>query len=177
MKKQKETHRCPFCAEPFGPLTRTRSVPILRQKFIGQTSQVTVATCHRCSSDYELNFETKDSTKSVFPVRSGLVVVFFLGLLLSIADGALSLKLQSSGAYEANPIMGFYMALGPSAFILMKHLLTTSGLVVFLVHHDQGLLGGFLKVRHLLYGASMLFAGVLCYELVLLYGTAGGGLI
>ncbi len=37
------------------------------------------------------------------------------------------------GAYEINPIMAYYLTVGPHAFIVLKYALTSMGVIILLI--------------------------------------------
>ncbi len=71
------------------------------------------------------------------------------------------------GGVELNPFMAHLLAQGPAQFFWTKFLLTAFGLLVILLHRDFALWGS-LRGIHLLYGTTLVYAGLLGYELYLL---------
>ncbi|MEN6440893.1 MAG: DUF5658 family protein [Syntrophobacter sp.] len=63
--------------------------------------------------------------------------VFMLLLLftmaLSLADAFLTMRLVTENFQEANPVMDYFLRMGPSAFIISKWALTAFGMIVLLV--------------------------------------------
>jgi hypothetical protein len=59
----------------------------------------------------------------LFPL---LVVV----LLLSITDAILTLYLIDNGAVELNPVMAYYLKLGPNIFMATKYMITASVVII-----------------------------------------------
>jgi hypothetical protein len=54
-------------------------------------------------------------------------------LLLSIVDALLTLWLVGNGAVEINPVMAYYLDLGPSAFMAIKYFITAASVVLVVV--------------------------------------------
>jgi len=61
------------------------------------------------------------------------MVLLLLTMALSMADAFLTMKLVSESFQEANPVMDYFLRMGPTAFILSKWLLTAFGMIVLLV--------------------------------------------
>lgn len=101
--------------------------------------------------------------------RRDLVVVSAC-LLLSVADGFLTLQLLGLGAAEINPLMHTLLRLGPLHFVLLKHLLTAFGVTCLLIHKNYLLIGNRIPLGGLLIGLVLLYAGVVGYECLLLLG-------
>lgn len=55
-----------------------------------------------------------------------LFVVLVVVLLLSVIDALLTLFLIDNGAVEINPVMAYYIELGPNIFMATKYLITVS---------------------------------------------------
>ncbi len=61
------------------------------------------------------------------------VAVLVSTLVLSIVDAFLTLKLVGEDIHELNPVMDFFLKLGPFQFIMVKWFLTAFGLITLLV--------------------------------------------
>jgi len=61
------------------------------------------------------------------------VLVLFSVLVLSLADGMLTMSLLEKGAWEANPVMRFALSISREFFLILKYFLTAGG-VLFLLH-------------------------------------------
>jgi len=93
------------------------------------------------------------------------VLAFLCTLLLSVADTFLTLLLVDAGASELNPVMDFYLKAGPIPFLMAKHLLTSSCLILFLVHKNYQLLSGRITPWNILVVVPFLYALLVAYEL------------
>ena len=54
-------------------------------------------------------------------------------LSLSLLDAALTLVLLQKGAVEINPVMRYYIDLGPSVFVIVKYGITALSLILIVV--------------------------------------------
>ncbi|MDY6909900.1 MAG: DUF5658 family protein [Thermodesulfobacteriota bacterium] len=97
--------------------------------------------------------------RSVFAVVSTLI--------LCIADAFLTLTLLQRGAMEANPVMDFFIGLGPLPFLLVKYILTAFGLGTLLIHKNLAIFRGRLPVKTLLLALPVLYGILIAYELFL----------
>ena len=59
-----------------------------------------------------------------------LFIVLVVVLLLSITDALLTLWLIENGAMEINPVMAYYLKLGPNIFMAMKYMITVSVVII-----------------------------------------------
>ena len=59
-----------------------------------------------------------------------LFVVLVAVLLLSIIDALLTLWLIDNGAVEINPVMAYYLKLGPNIFLAAKYLITVFAVTI-----------------------------------------------
>lgn len=101
---------------------------------------------------------------------SGVIVLSVLSaLVLSMTDGALTLKLLGLGARELNPVMRFYLELGPGIFIGFKYLLTSSSLLFLAMHQRRSFLGGRITGRQIIFLTPIIFAMVVCYQITLVH--------
>ena len=86
----------------------------------------------------------EDARKYYFvDVYSPFFLAVLLGtMILSLTDAFLTLKLVGENCRELNPVMGFFMQMGPYPFIILKWLFTAIGLTVLLVFKNYYLWGG-----------------------------------
>ena len=89
-------------------------------------------------------------------------------LLLSVADALLTLFLISAGAKELNPVMAYFLDIGPNVFMMAKYLITSTSVVIvvllnyFLIQRIRLQLGALLN-----YFVGCFFA-VVVWEIVLI---------
>ena len=96
-----------------------------------------------------------------------ILIAIVVILLLSIIDAFLTLFLIDHGASEMNPIMAFYLELGPFAFIFAKYLFTSFSLIILLVFGNYYIRKMKMHVRSLFQYTAVLFTLVIGWELFL----------
>ena len=89
-------------------------------------------------------------------------------LVLTVADGVLTLLLLGVGCEEINPAMGYLLDRGPTYFVIGKYLLTCAGLPFLLICRYFPLFRTNLRVGHLLPLFVGLYVILLGYQLALL---------
>lgn len=90
-------------------------------------------------------------------------------LLLSVVDALLTLFLIDHGAVEINPLMAFYLNVGPLAFIVVKYTLTSLSVFLLLMFRNvffSSIRRNTLFLFTLIIGA---FIGVVTWQLFLTY--------
>ena len=80
-------------------------------------------------------------------------------LFLSVMDALLTLYLLSRGAFELNPVMAFYIELGPYSFLAVKYALTCVAVISFLL------------LRNIYLRPLRIYTGTLFYYVLALFGT------
>ena len=90
-------------------------------------------------------------------------------LVLSLLDATLTLILIERGAVELNPVMKYYLTLGPTVFVMVKYGITALALLIILLIHaiisTRYRIGSFM-----LPFCGMVFGSVVIWELYLLAG-------
>lgn len=104
-------------------------------------------------------------TQAVYVDRipPGILALILTVFSLHILDAFFTLFHVSRGGSELNPLMDYFLRIGPSVFLATKLGLAAVGLVFLGVHFRWP------YVRHGLTALVLLYAGVLCYHLVLLW--------
>lgn len=97
-----------------------------------------------------------------------LLIVLVLVLLLSIVDALLTLWLIDNGAVELNPVMSYYIELGPDIFMAIKYLITVSVVVIGVLLNYVYVRYFYLQFSHLLNVFAGCFAMVVAWELFLI---------
>jgi hypothetical protein len=90
-------------------------------------------------------------------------------LFLSVADALLTLFLTGHGATEINPVMAYYLNIGPYVFLCVKYLLTSLALVILLFCQNFFLETIKIQARSLFYVIMAAFAMVIAWEFFLVY--------
>ncbi len=114
------------------------------------------------------HFRRKEDTRKLFFVDlysplSVAVLMFTLGL--SVVDAFLTLVLVGQDAQELNPVMDFFLKLGPFQFILAKWFLTAFGLTTLLILKNYYLWQGRVKAAVLLFIFPFLYLVLVGYEI------------
>ena len=101
--------------------------------------------------------------------RQSLFAVIVIILFLSVIDAILTLLLIHHGAVEMNPVMAYYLGLGPYAFLLVKYALTSAGLVILVVFRGRFIGSAWVKADAFLYALLTAFLGVVSWEVYLIH--------
>ena len=93
----------------------------------------------------------------------GLLFLFIL--LLSVADAFLTLELIRTGMSEFNTVMDYYLRLGPLPFVLVKYLMTATGLICLLIHKNYPLFRGRVSTKAIMILVALMYCALIVYEL------------
>lgn len=88
-------------------------------------------------------------------------------LVLSIVDSFLTLRLVGENIAELNPVMKFFLNLGPFEFIMFKWFLTAFGLITLLVLKNHYLWQGRIKAVAILVLFPFLYLLLVSYEVLM----------
>ena len=88
-------------------------------------------------------------------------------LFLSVIDALLTLFLIGRGASELNPVMAYYLELGPYSFLAVKYALTCVAVISFLLLRNIYIRPLKIYAGSLFYFVLALFAIVVAWELYL----------
>jgi len=92
-----------------------------------------------------------------------------LTLFFSVLDALLTLYLIGHDATELNPIMAYYINVGPYAFFFVKYLLTSVAVVILLLCQHAYLRTMRIYARSLFYVIVAAFMSVVVWELFLIF--------
>lgn len=95
-------------------------------------------------------------------------------LFLSVADALLTLFLIGHGATEINPVMAFYLNIGPYAFLTVKYLLTSLSVILLLICQNVFLRTIKIYTRSIFYLIIATFASVVIWECYLIFDVLTG---
>ena len=98
---------------------------------------------------------------------SSIFAVIILILFLSVVDALLTLYLIGKGAFEVNPIMAYYLKIGPYSFLAVKYALTSIGVFIFLFLRNIYLRPLKIYASNLLYVVIAVFVTVIAWQLYL----------
>lgn len=87
--------------------------------------------------------------------------------LFSCLDALFTLMLLSMGAVEVNPFMAALIDAGVEPFVYAKLLITGAG-IIFLVVHSTFLIGGAVRVSHVLHALLFSYTALVLYQIGLL---------
>lgn len=99
--------------------------------------------------------------------RQSLFGVILCIMLLSVVDAVLTMILISHGAVEINPVMAFYLEMGPRVFLSVKYALTGIGVLVLLLCRNYMLKSLRIRAGAFIYVALAAFIGVVTWQLYL----------
>lgn len=88
-------------------------------------------------------------------------------LVLSIVDAFLTLKLVGKDIHELNPVMDFFLKIGPFEFIMFKWFLTGFGLITLLVLKNYYLWQGRVRTVVVLAILPFLYLVLISYEILM----------
>ncbi|CAB1063639.1 hypothetical protein D1BOALGB6SA_8423 [Olavius sp. associated proteobacterium Delta 1] len=92
-------------------------------------------------------------------------------LFLSVLDALLTLFLVNRDATELNPVMAYYLNVGPYAFLSVKYMLTSVAVIVLLLCQNVFLRTIRIYTRSLFYVIVAAFMSVVAWELYLIFHT------
>ena len=94
---------------------------------------------------------------------TGLSTILLLIFVFHILDALFTLAHVARGGSELNPLMDFFLRIGPTAFIVAKLGMAGAGLVFLALHARWPL------VRQGIATLFILYAAVVCYHFVLIW--------
>jgi len=96
------------------------------------------------------------------------VTLLLLTLILSIIDAFLTLNLVGQDIHELNPVMYFFLKMGPIQFIMVKWFLTAFGLIALLVLKNYYLWQGRVRTVAVLVILPFLYLMLVSYEIYMM---------
>lgn len=115
----------------------------------------------RRKEDMQKYFSLDRYSQSIF---AAIVLILFL----SVVDALLTLFLIENGAFEVNPVMAYYLKVGPYSFLAVKYGLTIIGVFVFLLLRNIYLRPLKMYTGTLLYVVIAVFVTVVAWQLYLI---------
>jgi hypothetical protein len=116
----------------------------------------------RRKDDRQKYFSVDRYSPSIF---AAIIIILFL----SVLDALLTLFLIENGASEVNPIMAYYLNIGPYSFLAVKYGLTIIGVLVFLLLRNIYVRPLKIYAGKLLYVIVVVFASVVVWQLYLVF--------
>lgn len=99
------------------------------------------------------------------PGRTALFAVGTLAMLV-VLDGVLTLYLIERGAFEANPVMAFFLSLGVPVFLSVKYGVTLVALAVLLIHKNFAVVHPRLRVKWIIVALISVYGALVVYEVI-----------
>ena len=150
---------CPVCNRGTRQSEQVRTQKVWRNVAKNDFMMVSVARCGHCYSEYEIGSHSLPKP----PLGSGhLFLLIMLTLTLSLIGAFLSLTLISQGAIEWNPILAYFLSLGPIPYLLVKYLLTVVSVMVLVLVYSRSSFRGFLSGSRLF----LVFQGILGFGVI-----------
>ena len=112
-----------------------------------------------------------DKGRIVFLDRYGEIdfILILLILLFCIMDAFFTLILVDHGARELNPLMAFYLTLGPTTFVSVKYTLTGASVLLLIVYSHNNIKHLKIEMRILFPAITFAYSGVLWWHFYLFY--------
>ena len=106
-----------------------------------------------------------------FWVRNSEIVFTLIVLILifTLLDAFFTLVLIDHGATELNPLMSFYLNIGPTTFIAVKYGMTSLSIFVLVVCSHSRTKSLKIKTQSLFFTIFIAVAGVISWQLYLIY--------
>ena len=97
-----------------------------------------------------------------------LFAVIISIVILCVIDALLTLSLLNHGAYEVNPIIKYFLQIGPYTFFFFKYFITIASLICFLMFRNIVIRGIKISTRSLLYFIIVFYMAVVVWEVHLI---------
>jgi len=102
-----------------------------------------------------------------------LFIPILATLFFSVMYALLTLFLIGHGAYETNPIMAYYLNIGPYYFFTVKYLFTSLGVIILLIFRNLKFRIFKISASALLYLIAGIFIAVVAWEIHLILKFIG----
>lgn len=113
--------------------------------------------------------EDKNRLFCVDRYSQSIFAAIVLILFLSVADALLTLLLTSHGAVEVNPVMAYYLNIGPYVFLSVKYLLTCLAVFILLICQNIFLQAIRMYTRSLFYVIIAAFVSLIVWQFYLIF--------
>jgi hypothetical protein len=112
----------------------------------------------------------EDRAVHYFVDRYGLdeFLIFVFILICSVADAFLTIELVGGGMSEMNAVMNYYLQLGPLPFVLVKYLLTATGLTWLIIYKNYPFFRGRIRLKAIVIALAVMYSALITYEMLLL---------
>ena len=89
-------------------------------------------------------------------------------LLLGVIDALFTLWLLTRGAYEINPIMKYFLEIGPYTFFFFKYFLTIASVICLLMFRNVVIRGIKITARSVLYFVLVFYMALVAWQIHLI---------
>ena len=116
------------------------------------------------------HYRRKEDARKFFYVdlySKSSVALLLSTMALSIVDAFLTLLLVGKNVNEVNPLMEYFLKMGPFQFILVKWFMTAFGLVTLLILKNHYLWQGRVKIVAVLFILPFLYLVLVSYEVLM----------
>jgi hypothetical protein len=103
----------------------------------------------------------------------GMLLCVLMLVIASLVDAALTVHVLYGGGSEVNPLMGYLLSHGITAFVTGKYVLTVIGLPVLLIFQNHYLFGTRLRVGRLIPICVALYIALIGYQIILISQRVG----
>ena len=117
---------------------------------------------------------SSDQSRVVYFDRYGpnLFRLIIAILVLSVADAILTVNLIGLGAIEINPLMDYYLKLGPHTFLAVKYVLTSLSIFILVIYSNSTLKNGRFPIRSVFPWIITAMVSVVVWEIFLMIRVA-----
>jgi hypothetical protein len=98
-----------------------------------------------------------------------VVAVVVTTMTLCTLDALLTLRLCRVGVKDLNPVMRYFIELGPTRFAMTKYFMTAGSVLFLTVHKNYRLLKSTVPAKYLLFAVPVLYGLLILYELALIF--------
>jgi hypothetical protein len=95
------------------------------------------------------------------------IICLFIILILTIADGILTIFLLKKGAWEANPFMRYTLSVSYEFFFFLKYFLTAGGVLFLIKNGDRKVFRGLFSLEEIAGGLVLFYEGLVIYEIAI----------
>ena len=101
------------------------------------------------------------------PLEGKYLLCLFTILILTLIDGTMTILLIARGAWEANPVMRYALAVSPQFFLLFKYFLTAPGIMFLVMNGHRRIFKGLFRLETFAGLFVLLYEALIIYEVVL----------
>ena len=121
------------------------------------------------------NVRRREDTKKIVYVdrySSGLFFTIISILFLCVIDALLTLLLSNQGNYKINPVMAYFLDIGPYTFFISKYLLTIIPTIFLLIYSHMVIRIIKVSTRSVLYLIAVFYLTVVVFQIYMVSNLA-----